>query len=609
MRFFQQIKDRLTWSMNNQRPAVPPPGAGRLGPHEWGVRGGEKSEPEAKPGQPIAVDLDGNIDRLREIMGRDNVDIIIRDFIIGTNPSARAALFFVEGLADRETHIGGIIRPLMSTTTRLADMPRVDAAELPEYIRTTLLPTSQARLVKTLEECIDAAMTGESVILIADTTHAIVIETRGWESRGVQEPANERLVRGPREGFTEVIRFNTALIRRRIRDPRLRLDMLRVGQRSRTDIAVAYIHGLTDPDLITEVKRRIESISTDVIPDAGYIEQFIEDRPFSPFPQVQWTERPDRVATALAEGRLVVLVDGSPTGLIIPTTLTSFLHSSEDYYERTITGTFFRFIRSLAILIAVTLPAFYLAITTFNPEMVPTKLALAFASARERVPFPALLEIIIMELGIELVIEAGLRLPEPVGQTVGIVGALLLGQAAVEARLVSPIIVIIVAMTALASFAIPHYSAAISFRAVRFAFIILGGTLGLFGVSAGIVVLTIHLASLTSIGTPYLTPIAPLRPQDFAQDTLMRAPLWTMEKRPDWLHTRDDRRQAPSNRKWAGGKPGAKTGDKSDQQSEADGDKSYQQSEPDGDRSERPKTHRPQRPKRPRKRPKGVDER
>lgn len=549
MGIFGWVRGRLRGRPSNQRKEVPPPGAGRLTPRNWVVRRGKKQQ-KPPEGQPIAADLAGNLDRLKEIMGRDNVDIIIREFTVGTEPPVRAALFFVEGLADRSTHIESIVKPLMSQTTRLVDAAAPAADELARVIMAELLPTSEAVLVETLEEAIDHVMTGESAVFLAGSTKAVIIETRGWQSRSVEEPKAEQLVRGPREGFVEVIRFNTALIRRRIRDPRLRLDALRVGRVSRTDIVVGYIHGLTDPDLVTEVKRRIEAIDTDIVIDSGFIEQFIEDRPFSPFPQIQYTERPDRAAAALTEGRLIVVVDGSPMVLLMPSTFTTYIHAADDYYERPIAATFFRIIRMFAAAVSLALPAFYLAITTFHQEMIPTELALSFAAARERVPFPAVVEILVMEVSLELVREAGLRLPSPAGQTVGIVGALLLGQAAVQAQIVSPIIVIIVSLTALASFAVPHYSSGIALRILRFALLVLGAAMGLFGVMVGLVAITIHLASLTSLGTPYLTPLAPLRPRSAARDMLVRAPIWLQDDRPGWLHPRDDQRQRPIIRSW-----------------------------------------------------------
>lgn len=573
MGVFSWIRRQLRGTPSNQRQPVPPPGAGRLTPREWLVRKGKKSEKPRQDGQPIVRELDGNVERLKEMLGRDNVDVIIREFAIGTQPPLRAALFFIEGLADRTTHIEGIVQPLMILSTELAGRGRPPAEEAIEVIKTQLLPSNEAVAVTTLEEAIDHVLTGESAVFVDGANEAIIIETRGWKSRSVEQPETESLIRGPREAFTEVIRFNTALIRRRIRDPQLRLDALRCGVRSRTDLIVGYIHGLTDPDLVAQVKRRIAAINVDIVPDSGYIEQFIEDRPFSPFPQIQYTERPDRVAAALAEGRVIVMVDGSPLALIIPSTFTTFLHAADDYYERPPVAVFFRLIRSLAALISLTLPAFYIAVTTFHQEMLPTELVLAFAAARSRVPFPAIVEILLMEVSLELVREAGLRLPSPAGQTVGIVGALLLGQASVQAQIVSPIIVIVVSLTALASFAVPHYSAGIALRILRFVLIILGATLGLFGVMAGLVAITIHLASLTSLGTPYLTPMAPFRPKSALQDTTLRAPVWLHDERPGWLHPRNDRRQKPVVRSWTaagqrseqggrgrGGKSGGKGG-------------------------------------------------
>ncbi|NLU41998.1 MAG: spore germination protein [Firmicutes bacterium] len=501
-------------------------------------------------GTPVSPNLSSNIEQIRKICGPENSDIIIREFGIPIGRGFAAALFFVEGLTDRFALNLGVIQPLQLSNCGCTladgdDLARgLDASGLDiiDYIVKYLLGNSQAKRVTSLDEAIDMVMTGESAIFVDGVAEAIVTEVKGWANRGIQEPQSELTIRGPREGFSEVVRFNTALLRRRIRNPALRMDPMKVGALSATDVLVVYIQDLTNERLVEEVKRRISEIDIDYLPEAGYIEQFIEDNPFSPFPQVLATERPDRLAAALAEGHVGILVDGTPVALITPSFITDIYEATEDYYERFLFGSARRLLRIGATLLALLLPALYIAIVTFHQEMIPTPLALAFASARQRVPFPALVEALLMEVALELIREAGVRLPSPVGQTVGIVGALLLGDAAVQANLVSPIMVIVVALTGLASFATPYHSGGLAIRLLRFPLMVAGAAVGLYGVAAGIIAISIHLTLLTSLGVPYLSPFLS-EPYDY-KDVIVRAPLWTMRFRPRYLRPYRLRRQA-----------------------------------------------------------------
>jgi hypothetical protein len=515
---------------------------------------------------PLSDSLSTNIERIRIACGPDNSDIIFREFRIPIGCGFEAALFFVEGLTDRITLNLAIVQPLQLFSAEFAAEHRapteVGTSNVVDYVMDYLLANSQAKRVGSLEKTIESVMTGEAAILIDGVAEAIITEVKGWSNRGVQEPQSELTIRGPREGFSEIIRFNTALLRRRIRNPALRMDPMKVGTLSQTDVAVVYIEGLTNERLVSEVKRRISEIDIDYLPEAGYIEQFIEDNPWSPFPQVLTTERPDRLAAALSEGQVGILVDGTPIALIMPSFITDIYESTEDYYERFIFGSARRLLRIGAALISLLLPATYIAVVTFHQEMIPTSLALAFASARQRVPFPALLEAILMTVALELIREAGVRLPSPVGQTVGIVGALLLGDAAVQANIVSPIMVIVVAITGLASFATPYHSGGMAIRLLTFPLMVAGAALGLFGVTAGVMVIAIHLTLLTSLGVPYLSPLLS-EPYDY-RDVIVRAPLWAMRFRPRYLRphrlrrqsSRAGRGQAEGSREQAGGSRG-----------------------------------------------------
>jgi spore germination protein len=298
------------------------------------------------------------------------------------------------------------------------------------------------------------------------------------------------------------------------------------------------MHGVIHPDLVEEVKRRLESLDIDDAPESGTVEQWIEDSFLSPFPQLLHTERPDKVRAALLQGKAAILLDGTPFALLLPTTFVSLIQSPEDYYERWIIGSLIRLLRYMAVFISLFFPALYVALVSFHQGMIPFKLAFSIAAAREGVPFPALIEALLMEGTLELLREAGVRLPKPIGQTIGIVGGLVIGEAAVKAGVVSPIMVIVVAVTAIASFAIPSYSAGIAFRILRFAIILAASILGLFGIILAFIMISLHLVRLTSFGIPYSAPFAPAFTHDW-RDLLIRAPITFLTKRPEFMQTKN----------------------------------------------------------------------
>jgi spore germination protein KA len=314
-----------------------------------------------------------------------------------------------------------------------------------------------------------------------------------------------------------------------------------VGSLTKTDICVAYIHGLTDPALKDEAISRLKKIDTDGILESGYLEDFIKDNPWTPFSLLDRTERPDRVVAALLEGRVAIIVDNTPFALLAPVVFSEFLQAPEDYYE---SFDFIRPLRWLGLVAASYLPSFYVALSTYHQEMIPAGLVLSMAAGREGVPFPAVVEALLMELSFDFLREAGTRMPRSVGQAVGIVGALVLGQAAVAAGIVSPIMVVIVSVAAVASFMIPNYSASFAIRFLRYPFLMLAGVFGLPGIFWGLLVLILHLSSLRSFGIPYLSPLAPGVPGEW-KDIFIKAPRWMMDFRPSLLRARKLRRQAP----------------------------------------------------------------
>lgn len=485
---------------------------------------------EQMQSQPLDRSLTHNQAVLKDHFARCS-DIVLHRVAPEHGPAALLA--FIDGMVDQQTVHRHILEPLQLLGTS-ADLT---------LLTTSLTTTAEHETVHTYGDLLIALLAGNAILLVDGAAAAVSYSAQGWESRSVAEPGSESSIRGPREGFLETLRYNTAMLRRKIRSPALKVEAMRLGRMTLTDVAILYVEGIADAGLIRELRSRLGRIDIDGVLDSGYLEQFIEDQPLSPFPQVQNTERPDVVAAALLEGRAAVLSDGSPFALIVPVVFSQLMQANEDYYERFLIGSAIRLLRYLFLFIALALPSLYIAIITFHQEMVPTELLLSIASAREGVPFPALVEALLMEIAFEILREAGLRLPQAVGQAVSIVGALVVGDAAVRAGVVSASMVIVVATTGIASFAIPRYSAGIAIRMLRFPLMLLAGSLGLFGVVAGLGGILLHLCSLRSFGVPYLSPAAPFDLRGLL-DSIVRAPLWMLRRRPAHFGTSNRIRQA-----------------------------------------------------------------
>jgi spore germination protein KA len=484
---------------------------------------------ESVPDTDLFYNLTENITLIEQQLGKSD-DLVVRRFRMGSGKAAKdAAVLFLDGMADRQV-ISEFIIKYMTTPKHTYDEPAVNELESTTKLRQT----------------VRNILSGNTVLLIDGTATAFLNNTRGWSRRSVDEPQTESVVRGPRDGFTETLTANSALIRIRLKDPNLRLHHVVVGQRTQTDIFVMYLAGVANPIIVEEVIRRIQKINIDAVIESGYIEQLIEDRRWSPFPQIQNTERPDKVVANLLEGKVAILVDGTPFVLIAPAILSQFYQSPEDYYERFFIATLIRMLRFISMSIALLLPSLYIAFSSFHPEMIPSRLVIAMAAGRSTVPFPSVVEAFLMEVAIEILREASVRLPGPIGPTIGIVGALVIGEAAVTAGLVSPIMVIIVSLTTIGSFASPSYSAAISLRMLRFPMMILAGMFGLYGIMLFLIVILIHLASLKSFGVPYTTPFSPMSLRGM-KDLILRASFTSMRERPKMFHPKDDIRVGRSN--------------------------------------------------------------
>ncbi|MGN8645862.1 spore germination protein [Gracilibacillus sp. HCP3S3_G5_1] len=387
---------------------------------------------------------------------------------------------------------------------------------------------------------------GYSLVLINNQKTGIALDTAGGERRQVTESEVETVVRGPREAFNESLQTNIGLIRKRLHTHKLKIHELKIGELSQTSVAVIGINGVMKPKMFNEVKKRLEKIEIDGILDSLYLEEIIEDpNGYTPFPTIFNSERPDRIAAGLLEGRIAILTEGTPGVLLVPATIGLFLTSNEDYYQRYDFASFLKILRGFTFLLSIILPGFYVALLTYHQEMIPTPLIIALTGQREGVPFAIAIEVIIMEITFEILREAGLRLPKTIGAAVSIVGGLVLGQAAVEAGLVGEATVIVVALTAISSFTTPSYNLAISARLLRFALILLSASLGAFGLIFGLIFIYIHLTTLRSFGAPYLTPIVPFN-HDNWRDLFIRTPWWMMKERPDQVAGENKKRMSES---------------------------------------------------------------
>ncbi|NLC16225.1 MAG: spore germination protein [Firmicutes bacterium] len=494
-------------------------------------------------GTPWSKELDLNVKRLKDIFHLpDSSDVVVRE-VCCANPNLRVVIAFIEGLASSDKVTTSVLQPLM-----LLSPIRKDTEDDPvAQIKDALLASTQVEVKGIVDDCVEAMVSGDTVVLIQGQDRALVVETKGWEHRTVQEAVTERIVRGPQQGFIEVLRANTGLLRSMIRSPDLVVENIEIGRRTRTQCALVYMAGIVNDKLVAEVRRRITSIDMDAVLTSGSLEQLIETS-HSLLPTIISTERPDKAAHFVLEGAIAILVAGDPFALVAPVTFSAFLHSPEDYYVRWPYGSVLRLIRVIALLIAVLLPGTYIAVTNYHQEMIPTVLLFSIAASRELVPIPLPLEVMLMYFGFELIREAGIRIPSPFGPTIGIVGALLIGEAAVSASLVSPIMVIIIAITGVASFTIPNPEVGMLIRVATALFIVVGSLLGLFGIVATIYVAFCRMASLTSLGVPFLAPTAPKQRAD--ADVLALGPTWTIETRPRFLRPKDVRRQPDIARKW-----------------------------------------------------------
>lgn len=454
-----------------------------------------------------------------------------------------AFIVYISGMIDSRVIDETILEPLMKHSQLPNGKIQIKSSGWANVLMETGVFTTAVKETKLWDEICDAVLEGDTVLFINHCNTALILTTRKYEGRAINEPETESEIRAPRDGFVENIQTNAALIRRRIKDYGLRFDSMKIGERTKTVVSIVFIESLVNDSLLKEVKSRLERIKTDGILATAYIEELIEDAPFSPFPKIANTERPDKVCAALLEGRIVILADNAPFALILPVVFWQFLQSSGDSYEHYFFATFIRWIRLIALFLSISASSIYVLLSSFHQEMLPTALALKIATGRNGVPFPAVMEAFVMEIILEIMKEAGLRMPKKIGHTVSIVGTLVIGQAAVSAGLASPLLVIVVAIAAISSFAMPSYKMGNTIRLIRFPILFITALFGLLGYLAGIIVILLHLMSLRSFGAPYLAPVIPFD-KSGNKDVFIRAPWWEMIKRPGFVRPKDKIRQA-----------------------------------------------------------------
>ncbi|MBE6765441.1 MAG: spore germination protein [Ruminococcaceae bacterium] len=458
-------------------------------------------------------------------------DILIRKFTLADGK--RCAVVSVDGMANKQL----VEQDVILASRRFSHTSDENKFNIADRV-SQMFGSSELTVEKSLSNGFISALTGDVLVIIEDCPEVYVLGYRAVNSRSVSESPNESSIRGPHEAFTENIRFNTALIRRRVADPNLTIEHLRVGRRSHTTVGLCYINGLTNPEIVNSIREQINRIDIDILNDSGELEQLLENQPSNIFPQCGGSELSDNAASALCSGRVVILVNGSPYALFLPVTLASLMKAPEDDYQRWSVASFVRILRWAALIIALIGPAFYVAVIAYNPGLLPTELLIISAKNRSNVPFSAVTEVLILELALEVLREAAIRMPKNVGTALSIVGGIIIGDAAIQAGLISPLLIIIIGITTMASFSIPSYSLASSFRLLKYFILALASILGVLGLSVGIILTVTLLASTQSYGARFTSPFMPLQRSDTA-DSLIELPIRKRTRRPAYCDPLD----------------------------------------------------------------------
>lgn len=456
------------------------------------------SNQEQELSDRLGSNLLENMVKVRKLFGNSS-DLVDRQIMVSGIP---VALLLCEGMVSSQFYSQFIVQPFTHLKLEQSTPQR-----LSEWIRTQSILAAEQKEFRTFGELFKFMMSGFVIILIDGVDYGTACGLQGYQYRSVSEPSGETNLRGSREGFVEPIRINQALIRRRIQSPTLRFELFPVGEKSRTDISLVYLSDAVSPELLREIKYRVSKLTPDIILSSGYLQPFLENRPLSLFSGIHVTQRPDTLCAKINEGRVGILVDGTPFALIIPYLFNEHFQSMDDYAMRPYYATFIRLLKYFAFAISILLPGLYVAAVTFHPEMLPRSLLYNIAAAEETTPFPLVLEALIIHLIYEIMREAGLRLPNGIGHAVGIVGGLVIGDAAVTSGLIGAPMVMVVALTAISSFVVPSLYESVA--VLKFLFIIIGGSLGFFGIFLGIALVMGSICAVNTFGMPYSAPVSP----------------------------------------------------------------------------------------------------
>lgn len=471
----------------------------------------------------FTANMDWNTSLIESCFSSD--DLVIRPIYRADSADAAFSIVYLSGMAENEEIARFVVSPLQ----RVAESQETN--ETPHRVLPDIIAASEAYEIRNVREALKAVLNGDCLIMTKGTDRALGVNVRGWPMRQVWEAESEPTERGPKEGFTEDLQTNVALIRRRLRTERLKTERVTVGEASQTQVSLLYLGEVAREEIVEEVRSRISKIKIDAVLDANYIRELISDAPWSPFPTTATTERPDRAVAEILEGHIVVIVDGSPTTLIAPATFAGMLQSPDDYYRPFYVATFIRELRWLALYVGVLAPSVYVSILSYHSELIPTLLLFTLVSGREGIPLPPVIEALLMETAFELLREAALRMPRSISPALSIVGALVVGDAAVRAGIISPLMIVVVGMTALSTLALPVADLSNTIRLLRFPLMILAGLMGLFGVLLGVMLIMAFIIRARSFGIPYYTPFTPYWEKGM-KDVMIRAPLWMQRHRP-----------------------------------------------------------------------------
>jgi spore germination protein KA len=483
--------------------------------------------------------IPGTIEAVRTKLGEifsDCSDFMLREISCGKNSMIKILVAYIDGLADKRILNQDVVHPVLDF---LSNTEFHERGNIYNKLKECVVINNIIKEADDMRKAVDGIISGEVLLFIDGETKALEIGVKAPQGRQVEEPDTETSIRGAREGFVENLLTNVPLIRKRIKNPDLKLEMMQIGERTKTDVCICYIKGIANEEIVREVRERLKKIKTDAILDTGVIEQYISDNRFSLFPTVGNSEKCDKLAGKLLEGRVGIICDGTPYVLTVPYLYIESIQATDDYYDHAFFATFMRLLRLVALLISNLLPGMYVALVSFHQSVIPFKMMITLTASRQGIPFSPFIEAILMIVAFELLREAGVRMPKPIGQALSIVGAIVLGEASVAAGITSNLMVIIVAITAICSFIVPPLIRATML--LRFAFLAASNFLGFFGLSLVVVAVFIHLCRLRSFGVPYMSPFSPLTAYDL-KDTFVVVPIWAMVTRPKILRQQENER-------------------------------------------------------------------